>query len=213
MKIYLNANQTNRLDIQGTYVRLLDAAGPVTVTVGNDRTRQTLEMERGTGFEPAMPFTYVELLSTVSQQVTIAIANGRIDDNRLSGYVETKPQTSQNLITRLVTGIIGDPVLIAAGDGGRRRLIIHNDGPDPARVGGALDVVANGMVLTAGEKLITEFAAAAEYYAVSTTANAVSIRVLEETDTYATGQQPPADAVTTENGAYLYTESGDYIIQ
>lgn len=207
MKYILNAGVENTPSISGTHFRVTESSAPLKVSFYGGKQNQTVTLDRGMSFEPIGGFTSVAMLSDVNQEVYIEATSGAIDDNRIAGRVSVVIEalagiaTDRKPINALVT-------LIAQPNAGRNRLQIKNIGTENAYIGG-LDADSKGYELKPGEDFEIKRAGGAELYAVSTVTG-TTLHLFSEMDT----AQPvniPNNLLTTESGASLLTESGEYL--
>lgn len=207
MIINLLEKSENTLNFVGTHFRVTESQATIKATFEGGQQAQTVNLERGMAFMPFGGYTRVRLYSDVQQVINIESTQGALDDNRISGRINVVIESLSGIKARrkaldeLVT-------LIAQPDAGRNRLQIKNVGTESAFIGG-VNADSQGYEIKPNEELEIKRAGGAEIYAVSNVAG-TTIHMFEEFDT-AQAVTIQQNLLTTESGAALLTESGDYL--
>lgn len=207
MKYFLEAGVENSPSISGTHFRVTESSAPIKVSFYGGKLKQDVTLERGMSFTPLGGFTSVTMKSDVDQVVEVESTNGVIDDNRIAGRVSVVIEALAGIATERKP--LNDIVtLIAQPNAGRNRLQIKNTGAEIAYIGG-LDADSKGYELKPGEDFEIKRSGGAELYAVSTLTG-TTLHLFSEMDT-AQAVSIPNNTLTTESGANLLTESGEYL--
>jgi len=208
MKISLKANLTEKIGAVGNYFRILEASGAISVTLYNqDGSTSHNEISKGMGWQTQQAFNAIELSSSVNQDVEFIYTNGRIDDDRITGVIDTRNAPLSGFKTTVLA--VGAVEFIAVqANASRYGLILKNTGADIVKIG-SVDVVLNGYKMSAGEVLNIKSSSASEIYAVANTLDS-ELTVLEEFKEY-NGVLDTSNALFTEANAIIYAENGQVL--
>lgn len=180
INLIFTAGQEITHAVAGRYVRLLSASAVVKVAADGG---SFFDLELGIGVEMARQFSTLRIVSATAQTVMLAVADVRVDDNRLVGNVditggldtrEVLPTTLSNAAVTVGTSA----VVVAASNINRRSALIVNSGAAVVYVGGLGVTTANGIPVPALGGAI-DLSATAAIYAISGSAGN-DVRVLQE---------------------------------
>ncbi|PLA73508.1 hypothetical protein CYQ88_10825 [Hydrogenovibrio sp. SC-1] len=209
MEIQLIENETQTLYVTGNAFRVIESSIPVMCEFYGDGFAEKVSLQRGMAYTLDKQFNEVRLNSSENQKIEISVTFGKVDDNRLSGVIQTNKANQLGVETKKITMVSGVETVICVANAGRYSIKIKNTGVDSVLVGG-IDVSTNGWLLSVGEILEINHASGAELYGLAPNANS-ELSMIEEYDQF-DGVSIPDGALLAENGAPLYTESGEYLL-
>lgn len=177
VKQVLSAGIRHVLPCNGYFFQLLAASAPISINfrvAGSSQPDQHERIPIGFWYESRQPLTFVEVESTIDQEIEYLYAIGRTGVDHSETITTLSQATVITDSDPETVGIVSDQVLAA--NPGRRRAIFRADDSNTGMIylGGAGVTPANAaIILTAGDTYIEDSAAPAEFYAVASMADQV----------------------------------------
>lgn len=173
-RVVLQAGVKKPMPVNGNFFQIVEAAGPLTVTLHTEGKGQDGDPNEGVraGFYIESPhqISQVVFLSDTDQVIRYSGGNGRAGYSAFS-LITSQSATTDNIEPAVLT--TGAELVIAA-DNTRRRLVLtaHRDNAGAVAVGGPALTAANAARwLNAGESYVENDAAPAALYALAETAD------------------------------------------
>lgn len=178
----LTANTVTRLPCNGYFFQLLSASAPLSLDFRIANSSQPdlhKSVPVGFWYKSNQLLNYVEVLSTIAQEITYLYALGQTGVDR-SETITTLSQGS--VITDNAPAVVGvASSFVLAANSSRKRVIFTADAANTGTIylgGNGITAVNGAIALSAGDTFIDESAAIAEYWAIASS-NGQLLRISE----------------------------------
>ena len=177
VKQTLTANQRHKLPCNGYFFQLLAASAPLSInflTANSSQPDQHENIPVGFWFESKQPLVYVEIESTISQEIEYLYSNGRTGVDRSETLTVLAQGSAIGDLDSETVGAVRVKVLDI--NLGRKRVIFAADGANTGVIalgGAGVSLLNAALLLSAGDTWVEDSAAVAEFHAVASAAGQV----------------------------------------
>lgn len=157
MNIQLTAGIEIPVNKVANNIRITEATGKIQVTIegfqqdGISTYNETLTLQKGMAYVPPLEFKRIRLLSETTQDVQIELTKGKLDDNRLAGYVSTNETGGNGNGLQMIT--FDTQAKKIASNGDRKHIILKADKDNTDDILLYATADGYGLPLDAGESI------------------------------------------------------------